>query len=307
MTQPFQTQNPEIDELFDRFRRAPHSTVFAPLADACRKAGMLDEALDICRKGLVANPEYASGYVVQGKSMYDAEMPEQAEASFRRVLELDANNLVALKFIGIILSERGDTGAARACFEHILVLDPEDRDIKRRLEEVRPSTTRVTDVTITGELPDVAATFREVPAAAPSTPSTDVGEEADDFEGAPITLSEDASTTDEIATITLADIYATQGYRDKAMRIYREVLRRQPDNDDLRRKISALESRTEGLEPVAPEVPRPSAPAATASAEPPRAPVSPPSAPTPRPAAGGRIDESRSYEQFKRWLRSVSD
>ena len=114
MTQPFKTQHPEIDELFDRYRRAPQSSVFAPLADACRKAGMIEEALDICRKGLAANPRYASGYVVQGKCFYDAEQPEKAEDAFRKVLDLDSANLVALKFIGIILSERGDTGAARA-------------------------------------------------------------------------------------------------------------------------------------------------------------------------------------------------
>lgn len=304
MTQPFETQHPEIDDLFDRYRRAPGSTIFAPLADACRKAGMIEEALDICRKGLESNPRYASGYVVQGKCLYDAERPAEAEAAFRKVLALDPKNLVALKFIGIILSERGDAGAARACFEHILALDPDDRDIRRRLEEVgdaKPSA-------VPREPRPVPRHAVNAPAAA-SIPETvelratqsepgDAGD--DDFEGAPITLGDESGTTDEIATMTLADIYAAQGYTEKALRIYHEVSRRQPNNEELRRRISALETRAreaaasvEAAEPVAvapEEPPIPSRPAGPA-----------------RPASGSRIDETRSYEQFKRWLRSVSD
>jgi tetratricopeptide (TPR) repeat protein len=309
MTQPFQTQNPEIDELFGRYRSAPQSTIFAPLADACRKAGMLEEALDICRKGLIANPGYASGYVVQGKCQYDADMPEKAEASFRRVLELDANNLVALKFIGIILSERGDLGAARACFEHILALDPEDRDIRRRLDEVGDRV-RVTDVTITDELPEIPASVRPVQPvpAVPTVPAVRSEEDTGEFEGAPITLGEESGASDEIATITLADIYATQGYTEKARRIYREVLRRQPENEELKRKITALDSRPQ--EPVPAAGPVSEAPSSSASAAPAQReeePASPRSTPAPRPSTGSQIDETRSYEQFKRWLRSVSD
>lgn len=292
MTQPFETQHPEIDELFDRYRRAPHSTIFAPLADACRKAGMIEEALDICRKGLESNPRYASGYVVQGKCLYDADRPAEAEGAFRKVLALDAKNLVALKFIGIILSERGDNGAARACFEHILALDPDDRDIRRRLEEV-------------GDAPAHPTTARTAPAMSarmeqPGPPEPAAGE--DDFEGAPITLGDESGTTDEIATMTLADIYAAQGYTEKALRIYREVSRSQPNNEDLLRKIAAVEARAERM--AAPDrapAPADTAPVREASAVPPR-----PAAPA-RPAGGNRIDETRSYEQFKRWLRSVSD
>jgi tetratricopeptide (TPR) repeat protein len=313
MTQPFKTQHPEIDELFDRYRRAPQSTVFAPLADACRKAGMIEEALDICRKGLVANTEYASGYVVQGKCLYDAEQPEAAEEAFRKVLELDSANLVALKFIGIILSERGDTGAARACFEHILALDPDDRDIRRRLDEVavpEPATRRVqppVQPPVSSEVSRGRARDEELEEELEtlvmrSRPPESVDEE-ERFEGAPIELGKSPETTDEIATMTLADIYAAQGYTEKALRIYREVHRRQPNNADLSRKIDALEARAE----------RRAATDAAEVVEKAEAPEPAEAAPAPAPArpahnaAGSQIDEGRSYEQFKRWLRRVSD
>lgn len=308
MAQPFETQHPEIDELFDRYRRAPQGTVFAPLADACRKAGMIEEALEICRKGVEANPRYASGFVVHGKCLYDADRPGEAETAFRRVLELDAKNLVALKFIGIILSERGDNGAARACFEQILELDPDDRDIRRRLHEVgevsAAKTTRVARV-LQPSAPEPARTGES--AAAKPLEAEDDG---DAFEGAPITLGDESGASDEIATITLADIYAAQGYTEKALRIYREVSRRQPDNAELNRKIAAVEAHAAGslaTDAGAEDVPAGAVETTIDAAAPEATAQTPKSTPPASSAPGSRIDETRSYDQFKRWLRSVSD
>ena len=130
----------------------------------------------------------------------------------------------------------------------------------------------------------------------------------EEFEGVPITLGDATETTDEIATMTLADIYAEQGYTAKALRIYREVHRRQPGNEDLRRKITALEARAERRAALD-EAARDAASTAQASVGPPEEATAAvaPAAPVRSPASGSQIDEGRSYEQFKRWLRSVSD
>jgi tetratricopeptide (TPR) repeat protein len=303
---------PELDELFDRYRLSPDSTVFAPLADACRKAGMVEEALLVCARGIKAHPRYASGHVVHGKCYFDADRPADAEASFRRVLELDDRNLVALKYLGIIRAELGDAPGARRFFEDILSLDPEDRDIRRRLQQLGEAAA-----------PAVAAPAdpgRVAPAPAPVPDDERVHElrdvADDEFEGEPITLRDASVTSDEIATLTLADIYAAQGHPVKALRIYREVLRRQPNNDELKRKIDALEGTgpaeaspdvtdaadVETLLPPIPDVAAKTTPPADAGDERttgrrPALPASP---------GGNPIDESRSYEQFKRWLRAMS-
>jgi tetratricopeptide (TPR) repeat protein len=294
MTEPFETDRPDIQEMFERFRQYPGSHVFAPLADAYRKAKMLDEALQICDRGLTANPRYASGHVVHGKCLHDAGRTEDAEAAFRRVLDIDEDNLVALKYLGIIHAERGDAASARRYFEQILVLDPEDRDIRRRLEDV-------------DEPPVAAAAARRAPEPPPRDDEDDNDRELfdlpdieDDFEGPAIVLGDEPATSDDIATTTLADIYAAQGYRDRALRIYREVLGREPDNEAVRRKIATLEKTSAA--PPEPPAAEPAPAARVPDVE---------AAPFPRPAApdlaGSKIDESRSYEQFKRWLRSVSD
>ncbi len=313
------THNREIDELFERYRRAPGSHVFAPLADAYRKLGLIDEALDICARGLSANPRYASGYVVQGKCQFDAGRADRAEESFKKVLEIDTQNLVALRYLGIIRAGCGDAEGARAHFEHILVLDPDDKEIRQRLDALSESAP-VSANTLVEEIEQV---LKPEPARAPSVaPVTarveapasaddevmDLPEVRDEFEGSPILLGDESVTTEYIATVTLADIFASQGYSAKALKIYQDVMRRQPNNEVVRRKIADLEAGkpvTRAHEDLdVPESELPVLPAPTPS---PVATAAP--APTADPAApaGAAIDEGRSYEQFKRWLRTVSD
>ena len=145
MTNDFLTDNPELEALYQKYENAPDSHVFAPLADAYRKAGMLEEAAAICDKGVAKHPQYTSGYVVQGKCYYDLDQPDKSERAFRRVLELDQNNLVALKYLGMILLGRGEKDGAMEHFKHVLALDPDNKEIKFKLEDlsvesVRPST-----------------------------------------------------------------------------------------------------------------------------------------------------------------------
>ncbi len=330
------THNREIDDLFERYRRAPGSHVFAPLADAYRKLGLVEEALDICARGLSANPRYASGYVVQGKCQYDAGRADRAEESFKKVIEIDPHNLVALRYLGIIRAGCGDSDGARGYFERILNLDPGDKDIRQRLDtigEYAPlsATTLVDEIeqVLAPETPKAPASERvehrveEPVRARVEKPVADdvieLPEVRDEFEGSPILLGDDDSvTTEYIATVTLADIFATQGYAEKALKIYHDVLRRQPNNDDVKRKIAAIEKGEVVARPDETQrehAPRPIAPS-PAAAHPDSAPASATSSiasattgssPVPATPPAAAIDEGRSYEQFKRWLRTVSD
>jgi tetratricopeptide (TPR) repeat protein len=331
------THNREIDDLFERYRRAPGSHVFAPLADAYRKLGLVEEALDICARGLSANPQYASGFVVQGKCQYDAGRADRAETAFRRVLEIDPNNLVALRYLGIIRASCGDTEGARGLFEQILALDPGDKDIRQRLDALRENAP-VSDSSLVEEIEGVLAVNPVIARAGDDDEDLDEDDDEEDeddedndddadendndvlelrdvkenFEGSPILLRDDSMTSEYIATVTLADIFASQGYAAKALKIYQDVLRRQPDNDEVRRKMAALESGGSIVTLGHDAPPKETAPAGARLPEPTAASVvspaptqaNPPGAPGSSSAA---IDEGRSYEQFKRWLRTVSD
>jgi tetratricopeptide (TPR) repeat protein len=340
MTDNITTNNPELDVLFERYRKAPGSHVFAPLADACRKAGLLDEAIEIVEKGIQENPDYTSGFVVRGKCYFDRGDVDRAESSFERVLELDSNNLVALKFLGVILADRGDATAAREHFKHILALDPEDRRIREAMETL-PELVEEAEYE---ELEDPVSREHRVDSA--HEEPTELPEIHDDgFEGAAISLGRDSDEkspdeSDELATMTLADIYAAQGYTDKAVRIYREILRAQPANREIHRKIRQLtgepepdetgEGAAQETQVETHEIEEPGAaasrraggesgfeevPGSDSEAVPPRRIPHTPAPPAlthqpkgmPETEPGNPIDEGRSYEQFKRWVRNIAD
>ncbi len=313
----------ELESLFDRYRAEPGSRVFAPLADACRKAGRVEEAIEIVERGVRDHPEYAVGHVVRGKCYFDHGDADTAREAFERVLELDANNLVALKYLGMIHADAGRASRAREYFRHILALDPDDRDIRDRLEAL-------------GDEPERAS--------ATAAEAAD-----DDFEPVPIRLGDDDEPADRdaaeaLATMTLAEIYASQGYTERALRIYREILRRQPDNEEARRRVRELEGRPDAATAAGSEsdTARPAPAGADAddeslrfedveptpaashraagrrAADAPDATAAAPAASSSSDQADGArdddgpprarpLDESRSYEQFKRWLRNLAD
>jgi tetratricopeptide (TPR) repeat protein len=236
-----------LDDLFEKYRQAPDSYVFVPLADACRKMGRLDEALEICEKGVARHPNYASGHVVRGKCLYDQGDFDTACETFERVLDLDDNNLVALKFLGMIAADDGHLDTAQKYFQKILAVDPDNKDITRILRDVeeREQMVETSDVLVAStpdaieeQLPDETV----VDSVAVETRTNDDPDSAVADEPGPVLegSSEAVETSEELASITLADIFASQGYASKAERIYREVLKKQPANDAVRKKLEDL-------------------------------------------------------------------
>jgi tetratricopeptide (TPR) repeat protein len=266
---------------------------------------MLEEAIEICEKGVSAHPSYASGFVVRGKCYYDLGNTDQAEASFEKVLSIDANNLVALKYIGMILADRGRADEARERFERILALDPEHREIAEKLAGLGGPPER----SLADALEDTADPAPDDPS--PIEPSAP---EDETFVGEEIKLGGDEPTADVLATMTLADIYAVQGYRGKAVKIYRRLLEGRPNDEAIRSKLRELgahdaheEKRTEAASPVEPkaDTPAPGAPDAATEPDP-----EPDSESTVEAAAKPESDakplDPRSMQQFRRWLDSFN-
>jgi len=76
------------------------------LADAYRKAGELDRAIELCTAGLERHPDYVSAHIVFGRCLMDQKNDPGASDVFRKVLALDPENVLALKILADI-AERG--------------------------------------------------------------------------------------------------------------------------------------------------------------------------------------------------------
>lgn len=57
----YEHQPPHFREYIRRYQEDPTSRVFAPLAEAYRRLGRVDEAIDICLEGLKHHPEFPGG------------------------------------------------------------------------------------------------------------------------------------------------------------------------------------------------------------------------------------------------------
>lgn len=135
--EPDSTDNDEIRRFEEQLRRNPDSLVFARLADACRKAGDPERALSILQQGIQRHPDYASAHIVRARALDDLDRRPDAEASLRRVLELDGQNLVAMRGLAGLAEQRGDPVEAVHWFEQIVAHDPANDEAASALDRLR--------------------------------------------------------------------------------------------------------------------------------------------------------------------------
>lgn len=113
----------EIEKLERRYAENPDGRFFAPLADAYRKAKDLDRALELVRSGLGKHPDYLSAHIVLGRCLLDKGDDAEAENTFRSVLDLDAENIIALKSLAEITERTGRPIEARQWLQKLLIVD----------------------------------------------------------------------------------------------------------------------------------------------------------------------------------------
>jgi tetratricopeptide (TPR) repeat protein len=126
----------EIEKLEQRYHENPQQW-FAALADSYRKAGDLELALEVVRGGLEKRPNYSSGHIVLGRCLVDQGQYIEAAGAFEQVLELDAENIIALKSLGDIAEKQGDLAGAKAWLTKLLDIDPMNEEASEGIERIR--------------------------------------------------------------------------------------------------------------------------------------------------------------------------
>jgi predicted regulator of Ras-like GTPase activity (Roadblock/LC7/MglB family) len=134
----------EIEEYSKKLSHNPESLVFVPLAEAYRKSGMLDEAIQACQKGLQLHPSYMSARMVLGRAYMEKEMLEEAATEFKKVAAADVNNIMAHALLGQIFLKQGQHAEAIKQFQRVLTLNPDDSAtqnlLNQALEHARQTT-----------------------------------------------------------------------------------------------------------------------------------------------------------------------
>ncbi|MCJ7499232.1 tetratricopeptide repeat protein [bacterium] len=115
----------------------PQSRAFAPLAEAHRKAGRLDDAINVARAGLELNPGYSGGLVVLGRALYEKGELDNAIEVLQEAVKDTPENYLGQKFLGKVLMAKGENKGALRALDAANLLSPEDEEVARLLDEVR--------------------------------------------------------------------------------------------------------------------------------------------------------------------------
>ncbi|HEY8833540.1 MAG TPA: tetratricopeptide repeat protein [Gemmatimonadaceae bacterium] len=124
-----------LRELQQKFEENPRR-YFAPLANEYRKGGQPKRAIEICRAHLAQMPGHMSGQIVYGQSLYEAGEFDEAKQVFGRALSLDPENLIALRSLGDMELQAGNTVEARTWYTRLLDADPKDSAVIALVSEI---------------------------------------------------------------------------------------------------------------------------------------------------------------------------
>jgi predicted regulator of Ras-like GTPase activity (Roadblock/LC7/MglB family)/cytochrome c-type biogenesis protein CcmH/NrfG len=202
----------EIKELSKKLAQNPDSMVFVQLADAHRRAGDLEQSVQVCQQGLERHPTYTTARAILGRNFLDLGRLDEAEAEFRKIEVADPENIMAHRMLGQISMQKGLYAEAISRQQRVLSLDPEDSTAQELLQEA-------------------LAKSKEAPAGASPAPAPKAE------------APKAASASDQSGTIKVAEIYIKKGAFDEAAEVLQEVLASDPDNALARQKLQEVNER----------------------------------------------------------------
>jgi len=253
----------DIKKYEDLLSKDPRSYCFAPLSELYRKLGLLDDAVAVATRGIEAHPEYIGGFMALGRALFEQGNRDQAKTALEKVVLATPENLLAQRILSQLYQEEGNLSAAERALHLLVSFNPEDRESALALEVLRrsippagetvplPVTTMFkTEVSTVTELAEVDFTpDAEQPASSPKSDGSNTGADYELVE-VPAVADEQVLATGErpdaeagivpLATVTLADLYEGQGFFEKALEVYNDLLQKDPDNRLLQERVNQL-------------------------------------------------------------------
>lgn len=128
--------SPLIYDYLKKYQEDPTSRIFAPLAEAYRKAGLLDEAIEIAREGLRVHPNFVGGRVALARALFEKKQYEDVVEELSFVVREVPDNLVAQKLLAESSLMLGRMSEALSAFKMLLYFNPSDTEIARIVSEL---------------------------------------------------------------------------------------------------------------------------------------------------------------------------
>ncbi|HEY6871497.1 MAG TPA: tetratricopeptide repeat protein [Geobacteraceae bacterium] len=253
----------DIKKYEDTLAKDPGSYCFAPLAELYRKLGLLDDAIAAAKRGCEIHPDYVGGHMALGRACFEKGLKDESRGALEKVVSLTPDNLLALRLLSHLYAEQGDTAAAVRVLQQILSQSPGDMESQAMLDSLKDALPAgpQSAMNITGEdeggFPldsgmDILDSLAEYEIDLDDAEIIEeLGDddllEEDEFIVSPAKAASTVAGADvfageksPISTVTLAELYVSQGFSKRALTIYRELLETDPDNAELKRRLYEL-------------------------------------------------------------------
>ncbi len=244
----------DIKKYEDMLAADPNSYCFTLLSELYRKLGLLDDAINIAKRGIEAHPEYIGGYVAVGRAYFEKGMKEECINALEKVVQATPENILAQKLLSQIYVERGDVESAIKSLSIIELLNPDDVESSLMLEALRKNAARDEDVseieadTALSSGEEIAVDYEEFVFLDEIGEAEIPEEQAEELSECMNELQDTGAFPEKgpLATATLAELFVSQGFLDRAINVYAELLENEPDNERFGDRLKELESLAAG-------------------------------------------------------------
>ncbi len=149
------------------YEKDPKSKVFAPLAEAYRRLGLIEEALRVAEAGVGHHPHFPSGRVALAKIQFDRNHFEEAVKHLLVAVEFSPENILAHSLLAETYLKLKDLKKALKYFKMVLFLNPSDSKAQKYVQKLES----LTADEFSQELFDLASSRRPPELASPLRPA----------------------------------------------------------------------------------------------------------------------------------------
>lgn len=254
----------EIKRYEERLKSDPASYCFAPLAEVYLRAGLLDDALAVSRAGVVRYPGYVAGQMALARACHQKGLVDECRCALEAVASAVPDHAEAQRLLARLYAESGQVQAACQALQTLLDFCPgeetarvELESLQRRLVELpHDDELELIELTEADIVEELEGTGQPVTPVDSTIPAVAVVENP--WSGVPDTLQSTSeleavwalpeqklaaapAEQDPLTTATLAELYVSQGFTDKAVEIYRRIITADPQNREAADRLAELE------------------------------------------------------------------
>lgn len=221
-------------ELLERYQimleKDPRSQVFAPLAEAYRKMGLLEEAFRICVRGVQFHPHFAGGRLAMAKVLMDRDNPQGAMAELEKVVELSPDNIMAHQMMGELFLKQKNAKSALRAYKMVLFLAPTNERAQQAVKKLESLTADEFDEDLFAMKPlkEAASLERDLDVLSPLTEGQKESEKIGELD----------------RYLSLADAYIVRNDFERASQTLAEAERYYSSSSELMKRLKLLNQRT---------------------------------------------------------------